>query len=642
MIKDQSCSKVSDKLIIPVIIAIGWIPLIVHMFSYRCGLSQFDWFPDSSESQNDFFLAWKMVAIILLGILILGIILYQHVKRKQELRFHNIYYLLVFYLLFVTMSALFSPYKNWVVKGCYEIMEPVWVLFAYILICFYTFHIVQNENQIYTIFKFSFIGTAIALLIGAIQSIGFDPFNTIIGKKIIMNPSAWSLADEMTFAGKGVVYMTVYNPDFVAFFVGLVLPVFIALLIGKRPIYQKLILGILVVLSFMCLIGAGAMSGFIGVFGGFLIGFVILLSRRKKTFLIGGILTALIIITGCIFLIVSPSMQSFRDVIFGTYKTNEEFGVKSIQTADDITFVYENTSTHFSFDADTEQGVLNIYCFDADGNEIEYTEDPDAPGSYMYSDGESGLYYAYGIFIEEEIGLAIQVDDVQWNFVKDEAGTYYYYNTAGKRVSFPDMKTCELFNEDALSGRGHIWNKTIPLLSKHLFIGSGANTYMLECPQDDYLFRNYVNMNNMYDVKPHNWYLQQWVENGLIATLMLIGFYLWYMIQSIRIYRRVSFKEDIHKIGFAILIGTLAYMINGLANDSTVNVATAYWAMIGLGIAVNQMIIKKERLFENAMKTEEEAEDLISDNQEYSVPTVNKKTTSSKKLSRKERKMNKK
>ena len=90
-----------------------------------------------------------------------------------------------------------------------------------------------------------------------------------------------------------------------------------------------------------------------------------------------------------------------------------------------------------------------------------------------------------------------------------------------------------------MSGRGHIWNQTIPLLKKHILIGCGANAYMLEYPQNDYIGQEYIYKNG-YQVKAHCWYLQQWVENGLVATLALLAFLGWYVIRSIRIYRRVD------------------------------------------------------------------------------------------------------
>ena len=74
-------------------------------------------------------------------------------------------------------------------------------------------------------------------------------------------------------------------------------------------------------------------------------------------------------------------------------------------------------------------------------------------------------------------------------------------------------------------------------------MGSGANTYMFEVPQEDYISQNYVYGANSYDVKAHSWYLQQWVETGLIGTLALLVFLFWYLVQSVRIYRRVDLHE---------------------------------------------------------------------------------------------------
>lgn len=41
---------------IPVILMMGFVPLLVHMYSYNSNLSQFDWFPANSDTQTDFFL----------------------------------------------------------------------------------------------------------------------------------------------------------------------------------------------------------------------------------------------------------------------------------------------------------------------------------------------------------------------------------------------------------------------------------------------------------------------------------------------------------------------------------------------------------------------------------------------------------
>ena len=150
-------AKTSNKVLLPIILLMGFIPLIVHTYSYNSNLSQFNWFPNGADSQTDVFFGWKMIAIIVVGIVMAGVLLYQYFKKKQGLRFENSFYFLFSYAMFVVMSALFSNYKYWVVRGTYELFEPVWVVLVYILLCYYTYHFVQEEKQV----KFILCGAGI-------------------------------------------------------------------------------------------------------------------------------------------------------------------------------------------------------------------------------------------------------------------------------------------------------------------------------------------------------------------------------------------------------------------------------------------------------------------------------------------------
>ena len=120
---------------------------------------------------------------------------------------------------------------------------------------------------------------------------------------------------------------------------------------------------------------------------------------------------------------------------------------------------------------------------------------------------------------------------------------------------------------------------------------------MFEYPQDDYLGQAYIYGFNSYEVKAHCWYLQQWVESGLIGTLALLIFMAWYAVQSIRIYRRVDLHESLSWIGFGLFAAVLVYLIAGIANDSNVCTAPVFWGMLGLGMATNRMLVEKEKLF---------------------------------------------
>lgn len=588
-------TKKFQKRLLPIILIIGIVPLLVHIYAYKTGLEVFDWFPTSSANHNDFFLAWKAIAIVSIGIVALLIMGYQKAKERNAFRFENAFYLLLFYSMFVAMSALFSNYKKWVALGTYELLEPVWVLFAYVVLCYYTYNVVRNEYQLNQILLLSGIGVIVALTIGTFQTFGFDLFQTQLGKMLITNPSNWSELGDMHFSLGNLTYITLYNPGYVVFYVGLVLPVLIALFINSKNKIAKVFLAILSIASVLCLIGARTTTGWMALLIAFIISGVVLLSRNKKVFRISLVVLLILIIAGFGFMLKSSSMQGLRDVIFGTYKAESAYGIKSITTDQDVCIDFNGVNTHFAYDSNSEKKTMDVYCTDDDGNPIQSTTLDN--GATAYIDKNGAAYQVSALFVDEDLVLSITIEDHEWIFAKGADDTYYYVNAAAKAVKFTELKQVTLFNDDAMSNRGHIWNKTIPLLAKHILVGSGANTYLFEVPQEDYLYKNYSNMNNVFDVKPHSWYLQLWVENGMIALVLLIAFYLCYFVNSIRIYRKVSFNDNVHRIGFAIFVGLLIYMISAFVNDSTVNVAPIYWVALGLGYAVNRMIVEKESLF---------------------------------------------
>lgn len=223
-----------------------------------------------------------------------------------------------------------------------------------------------------------------------------------------------------------------------------------------------------------------------------------------------------------------------------------------------------------------------------------------------------------------------------WDFVYVPNDGYYYANSAGKLIKYEAIDTASLFREDSMSFRGHIWNNTIPLLRKHVLLGVGANAYMLAYPQNDYLWHTYVTGNNNYDVKAHCWYLQQWVENGLIGLLLLLGFLGWYAVRSARIYRRANLKESLTWVGLGLFTAIVAYMVAAIVNDSNVCTAPVFWGLLGLGMAVNRIVAEKQELFVAADGDTLSNQSIVSGNTEAAAlqsstvaGTKNKASTSS-------------
>ena len=593
-------TKKRNTQLLPIILMMGFVPLIVHMFSYNANLSQFDWFPAESDSQIDFFFGWKMVAIIVIGVIMAIILVGQYLKDNESLKFENSFYFLMVYALFVLMSALFSSHKYWVAHGTYELFEPVWVVFTYIIVCYYVYEYVEEEHQVEAILRWAGIGIAGVTLIGTFQYFGLDYFRSFVGKHLMTSTSWWDKLDQLTFnfADK-TSYTTLYNPNFLSFYFGMLIPLLICLFIGTKKIWHRAAIAVAEVLCIICLIGSRSTTGWMALVVGGVILALVLLSRNKKLFGIGIAVAAVGIIAAIILGNTTSAGQGIKNTILGTYHMKDQFAVNAVDTNDDaVVFDIFGNKVSITYDQEDETH-MSISCKDADGNELSRTMTDETQQIYVLDDSRfDGMQIQPAMFSDTIAGIIVTVDGIQWNFTKMDDGTYAYINSAGKIVKCHPVRQVHLFREDAMSMRGHIWNNTIPLLGRHVLMGSGANTYMMEYPQDDYIGHAYIYGQNNFDVKAHCWYLQQWVETGLFGTLALLGFLIWYLIRCVRIYRRVDLHERLSWIGFGLFAAVLVYMVAAVVNDSNVCTAPVFWCILGLGLAVNRMLVRNGELFE--------------------------------------------
>lgn len=647
-------AKTSNKVLLPIILLMGFIPLIVHTYSYNSNLSQFNWFPNGADSQTDVFFGWKMIAIIVVGIVMAGVLLYQYFKKKQGLRFENSFYFLFSYAMFVVMSALFSNYKYWVVRGTYELFEPVWVVLVYILLCYYTYHFVQEEKQVKFILCGAGIGMTVVTLIGVFQYFGMDFFKTGFGKHLITNPSWWDNLDSLSFNMlEGTSYTTLYNPNFLSFYFGMLIPLLVCVFIAAKKAWQRVLIIVAEVLCLICLKGSRSDTGWMALVVGGVILALVLLSRKKKAFCVA---LAIMLIGGVAAVAVGSKTDvgiQIKNTIVGTFRIDDRYAVRDIDTGtDSVMLNVRGNKMYVSYTTD-ESGVIVPNCTDENGQTLELAMTDADNQIYVINDERFAGGSIQPILLGDDNIPAISVtyDGIAWDFVETQEAGYCYLNKSGKLVKWEKIKNANLFKEDAMSYRGHMWNVTIPLLGKHVLIGSGANTYMFEYPQDDYLGQAYIYGFNSYEVKAHCWYLQQWVESGLIGTLALLIFMAWYAVQSIRIYRRVDLHESLSWIGFGLFAAVLVYLIAGIANDSNVCTAPVFWGMLGLGMATNRMLVEKENLLVKDVVTtvgdEGQTETLAVDSnkkvmKEDEAVAVKPKQTSNKKQSRKQRKNQKK
>ena len=619
----------------------GFVPIIVHYFQYNSGLSQFDWFPSGSDEKADFFFAWKMIAIIVLGIVMAGILIYRNTKKKQTFQYETSFYFLLAYALFTIMSALFSPHRRWAFTGSFDLFESVFVLFAYMIAICYIYNYVQEEKQVDTILRWSGIGALIVTGIAVFQSFGMDFFKTTIGKMLITNPSYWNNLDGLEFTmAEGTAYTTLYNPNFLSFYFGMLVPLIACLFIASKKIWQKALLAVAEIMVLISLWGSRSDSGWLALIIGIGITVLILLSRTKKTRIIAVGLVLAGLLTSVLFITNTSAGKRIWNTIAGTYHMQERYTLKGFETGDDgVTFCINDRKVQFSYAADAGQQL--ICATDEAGNVLETARIDEANMIEQLTDPVYAGATVQPVTAGDLNGICVTLDGLTWNFLQTD-NHYYYLNPAGNLVDYDNLKRSALFRDDAMSFRGHIWNDTIPLLGKHVFIGSGANTFLFEYPQTDYIYNAYVSGQGatVYDVKAHNWYLQQWVENGLIGTLALLIFIGIYVVRSASIYRKANLKNRITWLGIGFFAAVLVYLAAAIVNDSNVTTAPVFWCILALGMAVNRMISKNDQLLIKEFSLTDENPDgnvqteNVATNAAMPVPPQTKK----KKQSRKQRK----
>lgn len=575
---------------IPLILLFVIIPMVVKAKFLNNPLADTSWYY-SAATISDFFLYYKSWLVTITGIIMLVFLFWQigQMRHKNDLLCGDtkIFIPLFIYLVLAVLSSLFSEYSYFCTHGMPDQFETIWNLIAYVITACYCYYLIVYHDSEKPIMWMIYIGAGLVGVVCVLQFFKIDIY------RLIYSGEGYSF----TFA-PGTVYGPFYNINYVGFYVLLLLPLFVLFTIFNKDLKARIISAILAVLMVISVIGAKSSTAIIALVavGLFAVLFVLLKNAKSKKIL--WIPIAVIAVGAvCVSALAAPKVGAYIQAS-NTKKT----ALESIYTYDDhveISYkgqklnvsmiMYDSSSVNFHL---TDQDQFEVSCTDA------YTEDGYA--YYNITDERfSGMTIMPILFSEEPAayGFTMHIDDKDWSFTNQmtEDGAYYYYTDSGNLTKLtPEMKSEDFAPLESVSslasGRGYIWNKTIALLKDYVLFGSGADTYALVFPNDDYVDLYNNGYAGLFLTKPHNLYLQIAVQTGVMSLLCFLVFYVWYFISSLRLYFKQRLDNPLVITGFAIMLGTLGYMISGLANDSTITVAPLYWALMGLGIGINHRI----------------------------------------------------
>lgn len=603
-------TKTSWWYLLPGMLMVGLVPLIMRYHAYQLHMEDFAWVTDTESV--DFFLYYKSIAIIILSAVMLFIIAGRLFMDGGKAKFSKAFIPMFVYALFVIISAIASEYSYFVLRGIREQFESVWVLLSYTVMAYYVFYFTNSERDIEMMFRALFAGCIVITLIGVFQYFGMDFFKSTLGQKLILPSKFWDkLVGTLTFTfEEGRAYVTLYNPNYVGMYASLMIPCLGAWMFTRKKKLHLIAPVILLAGQIITLIAAKAKNGIVALVVGIVLYAAALCIRMvRKPAVLAGIAVGGLALAGGIFFVGDNIMNhALSDGIKGIFvheETQQDKLLEKIETGDDITVYYNNNILHITMDIQLDSGYVYYQFRDENGNDVPWVLDSESQMAYFEDDRYKGLGVFYTMYNDESdiVLLGLYFNDPSlgeernkyfyFTNMVSEDGKYYAFN---QKAGFIDLEQSEagLFDDQPMlfSGRGFIWSRTLPLLKKYLFVGSGPDTFEIAFPQDDMIAMRRGGYAFSTITKPHNIYLQIGVNTGVISLIAYLLFYLIYMVWCIKLYYVRRVEGNLFHYGVGIFCSTSAYMISGIINDSTVCVAPIWWCMMGMGIAINLMAEK--------------------------------------------------
>lgn len=622
--RNTNTLKKDSIALLPLLIALCIIPLVVLTHDYETEFSQFIWFNLSEISQIDSFEYTKSVCVMIMGVfsaIVLAISQYSNLKKKKRL-FENcdikICILCAVYALMVIISSVFSKYSNLAFTGGgYGQWQNMWVLLSYVVLFLYAYSFINSENRVSLVVKCMMVTTACMAMLGVLQTVGNNPLSWEWVQNIMTSRSE---VTGISFQeGVSNVILTFSNPNYVGPYIALVFPVvlgFIAIRVsevkGKR-IASRLI-GILIAAGLaVSLFGSSSSAGFIAVAAGIFVAVIFVVSGvlakekkdedtnenekqvtdNKKKYAIGITVVVLILVAGIGICQTAIFKSTINKVLQGSEDTRNIASI--VNHAEELQVTLRNDE-EFLLVPMLVNGGVQFKAFDAQNKEIpvEWSQE----GYYTLNDERFSMITldVTNFSVGEDVYPGFKFNDapnqITWTFMNVN-NEWKYYTPFGKFMSLREVESFGFKNyQNIANRRGFIWSRTIPLMKDYWFKGVGPNAFIIAFPNDDFVGSKRVGNNTTLVDKPHNAFLQTYIQTGGVSAIAYAGLWILYIMESAKIFWKKKHYTNTEKIGFGLMIGIFSFAIAGITNDTVVGSQNIYWILLGTGYAVNRTIKK--------------------------------------------------
>ncbi len=622
--------------------------LIVRAHYYTGPYGQFFWTEKTDSTVlTDFFSYDKMMCIAIAAILAVLVIFFRIALGMRRPKMHRVYLFMGAYLLLVLLSCLFSDYRYFAWWGFKERFEGTVALLSYMVVLFYIIESVDSEKAVKSVLWAIAASMAVLGILGLFQGIGLDFFRTTAGQKMI-SPNAnlvsggtvWDAIEQAAEKGElyykftfalGDVYQTVFNINYVPFYLQNVLPIFAVGFIwfwtdsgykGAKKILMPLLAIVLYALSLFSLFKARSASGYFGLALMLFLAVVIFRKQLKKSI---KPLIILVLVTALVMGICSDSWwPEIRSKIFERQPavTPVDPGVEP-DPLDTLTVDEVLTGDNWfkmTISGQTLFGRLENGDFkfeDENGNGLALVPDNAAgEGHYNFEEPRYAKYTEVYFAVQDESFYAVVRTNDHASQTVREDGTVpedkvtmwsfrfaddkvYFQTPVGKETPIGKVDTFGFEGRYRLgSGRGYIWSRSLPMLKQNLLLGKGPDTYCIYFPQHDYAGKYTWQTFLTVTDKPHCMYLDIALGSGVPSLICWFGIIASFIVLSLRGCLKLRGKNSfLEYLGSACFIAVLCFMIVGLFNDSSVSTMPLFYTVLGLGFACNFLLGASEERF---------------------------------------------
>ena len=573
---------------IPIALVVVLLPLIVRFGIYETGLDQVAWTNQDAYS-TDLYLYCKSVFFTVLTVCMLVLLVLDYKNVLAKLKSEKLIWILFGgYSLFVLLSAITSDYPLFAWKGSVGQFESALVLIGYIITGLYLF-VYCSEKEIAGRLPYFFLASALIMgFIGLFQFLGKDLFATEFVQSLCIPADVLEESGGIQFRFENNrVYLTLYNPNYAGVYCACLLVILFSLMLSEKRIALKAVYILSMIGMGISLLGSGSKTGIIIAAVMMIVVLVLHLRYILKYWYFA--LLGVIAVVACVFIgFKFNSVDLFQTFVDSIKPVKADYRLSNLYTDDNgVHFCYDDVE--FIVVMDVSDLGIAVGAALEDGSEITVTEVTDGSAHFMLSHEKlPDIPVTFMTYHNDIICMNISLDGEDWIFT-NQFGTYLYLNNSGKWDMIRTPETAVFTDYPAwITGRGEIWARSIPLLKDSLLLGCGPDSFVMAYPNDDYLTEHNTGIKTEFTTRPHNWYLQMGVQTGVVSLLLILAGFVIFLVRGTSLCVKNALRDEKtegHAYVEAFFLGSVAFMLMGMINDSSIGVTPLFWCMFGIALA---------------------------------------------------------